>query len=173
MSDEAKQLFEGKHVLVLERDGWQFVERKKGKSAVVILAVTDDDRVIFVEQFRRPVNARVIDFPAGLVGDEAGHDDPAETAKRELLEETGYSCSRVERLTSGPTSPGITSETVAFYAASGLEQHGAGGGVGGEDIAVHRIPRDAVGDWLKRKHGEGILIDVKVWAGLWWLSKGV
>jgi len=173
MSDEAKQLFEGKHVLVLERDGWQFVERKKGKSAVVILAITDDDRVIFVEQFRRPVNARVIDFPAGLVGDEDGHDDPAETAKRELLEETGYSCSRVERLTSGPTSPGITSETVALYAASGLEQRGAGGGVGGEDIAVHRIPRNAVADWLKRKNGEGVLIDVKVWAGLWWLSKGV
>jgi ADP-ribose pyrophosphatase len=112
----------------------------------------------------------VIDFPAGLVGDEDGNDDPAETAKRELLEETGYACANVILLTSGPTSPGITSETVAFYAASGLEQRGAGGGVGGEDIAVHRIPRNAVADWLKRKNGEGVLIDVKVWAGLWWLS---
>ena len=165
-----KTIFEGKKVLVLESDGWQFVERRKGKSAVVILAVTDDDRILFVEQFRRPVNARVIDFPAGLVGDEDGEDDPAETAKRELLEETGYACARVERLTSGPTSPGITSETVAFYAASGLEQRGSGGGVGGEDITVHRIPRDAAVDWLKRKNGEGVLIDVKVWAGLWWLS---
>jgi len=91
MSD-TKQLFEGKKLLVLERDNWEFAERKQGKSAVVILAVTDDDRVVFVEQFRRPVNARVIDFPAGLVGDEEGHDDPAETAKRELEEETGYTC---------------------------------------------------------------------------------
>src|SRR3954451_23425176 len=113
-----RQIFEGKHVLVLERDGWEFVERKKGKSAVVILAVTDDDRVIFVEQFRRPVNARVIDFPAGLVGDDSGDDDPAETAKRELLEETGYFCANAVRLTSGPSSPGITSETAAFYSAS-------------------------------------------------------
>jgi ADP-ribose pyrophosphatase len=164
-----KTVFEGKHLLVLENDDWQFVERKKGKTAVVILALTDDDRIVFVEQFRRPVNARVIDFPAGLVGDEEGHDDPAETAKRELEEETGYACEKVERLTSGPTSPGITSETVAFYRASGLEQRGAGGGVGGEDISVHRVPRTAVADWLKRKNGEGILIDVKVWAGLWWL----
>jgi ADP-ribose pyrophosphatase len=170
MSD-AKQVFEGKKLLVLQRDDWEFAERKKGKSAVVILAVTDDDRVVFVEQFRRPVNARVIDFPAGLVGDEEGHDDPAETAKRELEEETGYACQSVERLTSGPTSPGITSETVAFYAASGLEQRCAGGGVGGEEIDVHRVPRDAVSDWLKRKNGEGVLIDVKVWAGLWWLSR--
>jgi ADP-ribose pyrophosphatase len=167
-----KTVFEGKHLLVLENDDWQFVERKKGKSAVVILALTDDDRVVFVEQFRRPVNARVIDFPAGLVGDEEGHDDPAETAKRELEEETGYTCENVERLTSGPTSPGITSETVAFYRASGLEQRGAGGGVGGEDISVHRVPRTAVADWLKRKNGEGILIDVKVWGGLWWLDRG-
>src|SRR5213080_3972433 len=111
-----RQIFEGKHVRVLEHDGWEFVERKNGKSAVVILAVTDDDHVILVEQFRRPVNARVIDFPAGLVGDDGGN-DPAETAKRELLEETGYFCASVERLTAGPTSPGITSETVAFYAA--------------------------------------------------------
>jgi ADP-ribose pyrophosphatase len=164
-----KTVFEGKHLLVLENDDWQFVERKKGKSAVAIVALTDDDRVVLVEQFRRPVNARVIDFPAGLVGDEEGHDDPAETAKRELEEETGYACAKVERLTSGPTSPGITSETVTFFRASGLEQRGAGGGVGGEDISVHRVPRNAVVDWLKRKNGEGILIDVKVWAGLWWL----
>ena len=166
-----KTIFEGKKVLVLERDGWEFVERKKGKSAVVILAVTDDDRILFVEQFRRPVNARVIDFPAGLVGDEDGHDDPAETAKKELHEETGYACDRVERLTSGPTSPGITSETVDLLRAPrDCEQRGAGGGVGGEDITVHRIPRNAVVDWLKRKNGEGVMIDVKVWAGLWWLS---
>jgi ADP-ribose pyrophosphatase len=171
MSGDAKKVFEGKHLLVLERDNWQFVERTKGQSAVVILAVTDDDRILFVEQFRRPVNARVIDFPAGLVGDEDDHDDPAETAKKELLEETGYACMRVERLTSGPTSPGITSETVAFYAASGLEQRGSGGGVGGEEITVHRIQRNAVVDWLKRKNGEGVLIDVKVWGGLWWLSR--
>jgi ADP-ribose pyrophosphatase len=165
-----KPIFEGKKLLVFENDGWEFAERKKGKSAVAILAVTDDDRVIFVEQFRRPVNARGIDFPAGLVGDEGGNDDPAETAKRELEEETGYACESIERLATSPTSPGITSELVTFYRARGLEKRGEGGGVDGEDITVHRIPRNAVADWLKRKNGEGVLIDVKVWAGLWWLS---
>jgi ADP-ribose pyrophosphatase len=167
------QIFEGKHVLVLERDGWEFVERKKGKSAVVILAVTDDDHVILVEQFRRPVNARVIDFPAGLVGDEDGNDDPDETARRELEEETGYVCTSVERLTAGPTSPGITSETVSFYRATGLSQRGAGGGVAGEDITVHRVTRGSIVDWLNEKRDEGVMIDVKIWAGLWWLSKAL
>jgi ADP-ribose pyrophosphatase len=170
MAGDAKQVFEGKHLLVLERDDWQFVERKKGKSAVAVIALTDDDRIIFVEQFRRPVNASVIDFPAGLVGDEEGHTDPAETARKELEEEAGYTCERVERLTSGPSSPGITSETVAFYRAYGLQQRGEGGGISGEDITVHRIPRNVVTDWLRRKHGEGVLIDLKIWGGLWWLS---
>jgi len=165
-----RQIFEGKHVLVLERDGWEFTERKKGKSAVVILGVTDDDHIILVEQFRRPVNARVIDFPAGLIGDEDGHEDPGETATRELEEETGYVCSSIERLIAGPTSPGITSETVALYRATGLSQRAAGGGVAGEDITVHRIPRESIVDWLDQKQDEGVMIDVKVWAGLWWLS---
>jgi ADP-ribose pyrophosphatase len=165
-----KPIFEGKKLLVIENDGWEFAERRKGKSAVAILAVTDDDRILFVEQFRIPVNARGIDFPAGLVGDEDGNDDPAETAKRELEEETGYACESIERLATSPTSPGITSELVTFYRARGLTKRGEGGGVGGEDITVHRIPRNAVADWLKRKNGEGVLIDLKVWAGLWWLS---
>jgi ADP-ribose pyrophosphatase len=171
MDDADKRIFESNHVLLLERDGWEFVERKNGKSAVAILAVTDDDQVIFVEQFRRPVNARVIEFPAGLVGDEDDQEDPVETARRELEEETGYTCARLERLTDGPTSPGITSETVAFYRASALQQRAAGGGVAGEDITVHRVPRGDIVDWLNRKNAEGILIDVKVWAGLWWLSR--
>jgi ADP-ribose pyrophosphatase len=170
MSDEPKQVFDGKHLLVLERDGWQFVERKKGKSAVIVLAVTDDDRVVFVEQYRRPLDARVIEFPAGLVGDEEGHDDPETTARLELEEETGYTCEAVVQLATGPTSGGITSERVTFYRARGLEEQGKGGGVSGEDITVHRVPRNAVTDWLKRKADEGILIDAKVWAGLWWLE---
>ena len=63
-------IFEGKHVLVIERDGWEFVERKNGKEAVAVIALTDDDELILVEQYRRPVDARVIDLPAGLVGDD-------------------------------------------------------------------------------------------------------
>jgi ADP-ribose pyrophosphatase len=168
MSD-AKQIFEGKKLLVLERDGWEFAERVKGKSAVVVLAVTDDDRLIFVEQFRRPVNQRVIDFPAGLLDDPS--EDAEDTAVRELEEEAGYTCDSIEWLTECPTSPGITSEMIAFFRADGLKPHGDGGGIEGEDITVHRIPLGEVAEWLQRKHGEGILVDVKVWAGLWWLAR--
>jgi ADP-ribose pyrophosphatase len=167
---DAKKVFDGERILVLERDGWQYVERKKGKSAVAVIAMTDDGKVVLTEQYRRPVDARVIDWPAGLVGDEEGSSDPAKTAKKELKEETGFACTNVERLTSGPSSPGITSEIVHLYRATGLRREGAGGGVGNEDITVHEVPLDEIKAWLTRKTGEGILIDLKIWAGLRFLT---
>ncbi|HKO58960.1 MAG TPA: NUDIX hydrolase, partial [Thermoanaerobaculia bacterium] len=99
-----KTIFEGKHLLVREHDGWEFAERKKAKEAVAVVAITDDGRVVLTEQYRRAVDARVIDFPAGLVGDEEGHGDPAETAKKELEEETGFTCGSVEKIGGGPSS---------------------------------------------------------------------
>jgi ADP-ribose pyrophosphatase len=167
----ARKVFEGKHVFVLERDGWEFVERKSTREAVAVIAVTSGDEVILTEQYRRPVDVRVIDWPAGLVGDEKGHDDPAETATKELEEETGYRCGRVERLAHGPSSPGIVSELVAFYRAYDVEKRGDGGGVGGEEITVHVVPRARIREWLREREGEGIAIDLKVWGGLYFLSQ--
>ncbi len=166
-----KTVFEGDHLLVKEVDNWQFVERKKGKSAVVVLAETDDGKVILTEQFRKPLQKRVIDYPAGLVGDEEGTSDPAKTARKELEEETGFTCESVELLATGPTSPGITSETVSFYRARGVTKKGEGGGVGGEDITVHTIAREKLPDWLKQREREGLLLDLKLWGGLYFLSR--
>ena len=162
-----KTVFTGDHVLVIERDDWQYVERKRGKESVAVIAETDDGLVILTEQFRRPVNARVIDWPAGLVGD----DDPSisadDTAKKELEEETGYVCKTVERLAKGPSSPGITSEIVTLYRARGVTRKGKGGGVDGEDITVHAIPRRELKSWLGKQTA---MIDLKVWGGLYFLS---
>lgn len=165
-----KTVYTGNHILVLERDDWQFVERKKGKEAVAVIAVTDDGEVILTEQQRRPVNARVIDWPAGLVGDE-DNAGPAETAKKELEEETGYTCDSVERLAGGPTSPGITSEVVYLYRANGVRRIGEGGGVGGEDIKVHLVPQATLEAWLREREKEGTLIDLKLWGGLYFLTR--
>lgn len=164
-----KTLCEGRRVLLLERDGWEYAERRNGKEAVAVIAVTGDKRVILTEQQRKPVNARVIDWPAGLVGDEDESIDAADTARKELQEETGYDCQRVELLARGPSSPGITSEIVTFYRAVGVRRVGEGGGVEGEDIRVHVVALDAIGAWLKEQEGWGKLIDLKVWGGLYFL----
>lgn len=149
-----------KHIEIVERDDWEFVERKGQKEAVAIIAVTENGELILTEQFRVPVNARVIDLPAGLVDE----NDPADTAKRELEEETGYVCDEVELLTKGPTSPGITSELVSFYRARGVRKKGKGGGVDGENIEVVLVPIARAEEELRTR---GTLIDVKVWGGLY------
>ncbi|HEX9493826.1 MAG TPA: NUDIX hydrolase, partial [Thermoanaerobaculia bacterium] len=126
--------------------------------------------IILTEQFREPVQYRVVDLPAGLVGDE-GEPDPIATAKRELEEETGFKCDHVVLLASSPTSPGITSERVHFYRAKGLRQIGRGGGVAGEKIRVHLQPLDGIQRWLEEKSADWDLIDVKIWAGLYFASQ--
>ena len=156
-------IFEGKHVLVIERDGWEFVERKNGKEAVAVIALTDDDELILVEQYRRPVDARVIDLPAGLVGDDA-ENDPARTAAKELEEETGFIAGEVRFIAKCPTSPGITSEQVSFYRA--LRVHGAAKPE--EGIGVHLVPRARIAAWLR---AESSLIDVKVWTALYFVAQ--
>lgn len=166
-------VYTGKHVALLESDGWEYVERKKAKEAVAVIAVTEDGKLILTEQHRLPVDAAVIDFPAGLVGDEEGNSDPAETAKKELEEETGYVCDAVELLARGPSSPGITSEIVSFYRATGVRKEGEGGGVGGESITVHAIPLSSIERWLRKRESEGALIDLKLWGGLYFSAKSL
>jgi ADP-ribose pyrophosphatase len=165
-------LFQSKRLLVIETGGWQHVERIKGKEAVAVLAVTADQKLILTEQFRPPVDARVIDLPAGLVGDEDEQLGAAATARKELEEETGYTCDAVERLAFGPTSPGITSEKVTLFRARGVRRVGEGGGVGGESITVHAVPVAGLQDWFLAREQDGLLIDLKIWSGLYFLWAG-
>jgi ADP-ribose pyrophosphatase len=161
---------ESERLVIYQRDDWEFVERKKGKEAVVVLAQTSDGRVVLTEQMRHPVAARVIEFPAGLVGDEEDNADAASTARKELEEETGYTCERVELLARGPSSPGITSEIISFYRAVNVTKKGKGGGVGSEDITVHEVHPTELRKWLRTKESDGVMTDLKLWGGLYFLG---
>lgn len=163
-------VFTGKKLLVIESGDWEYAERRKAKEAVAVIAVTQG-KLVLVEQRRIPVNNVVIDVPAGLVGDEEGNADPAETAKRELKEEAGCECESVDLLARGPSSPGITSELVSFYRANYVRRTGKGGGVGQESINVHLIQLDKVEQWLRTRESKGALIDLKVWTALYFLAK--
>ena len=160
----AKRIFEGKHVVVLERDGWEFVERRTAREAVAIVAITGDGQLVLTEQFRPPVNAQVIDLPAGIIEEF----DAAETARRELEEETGFTCDRMQLLAKSPTSPGITSEIVHYYRAINVRRIGSGGGVDGEHITVHVVALRDMERWLGSQHS---LIDLKLRAGLYFAAQ--
>ena len=162
-------LFETRWLSVRRNGHWDFVQRPNSEAAVGILAITPDDELLLVEQFRIPLQRRVIEIPAGLVGDEEEFrgEDLAETARRELLEETGYSAESVTLLLSSPTSAGMTSELTHIYQATGLTRTGEGGGVGNEDIQLHHVPLSEVREWLRQREAEGILIDFKIHSALW------
>ena len=166
-------LAEGKHIRLLSKEGWEYSERTRAKYAVVILALTPGKKILLVEQFRPPMNANCIEMPAGLVGDEEGEDleNIEAAALRELLEETGYQASRIKRLAGGPPSPGLSNEHIILVEALGLERKHGGGGVGNEDIRVHEVSLEEaparLAEWEKR----GILIDPKVYAGLYFASR--
>ncbi|MBI5446944.1 MAG: NUDIX hydrolase [Deltaproteobacteria bacterium] len=169
MDPGVKELHAGRHLRLVVRKGWEFVERPGILGIVLVVAVTPENRLLLVEQWREAVGANVLELPAGLSGD-AG--SPAgeplkEAARRELVEETGWDATAMERLTTGPPSAGVTSEIVTFFRARGLSKVGAGGGVEGEAITVHEVPLAAVEDFLAAREAGGSLVDPKVWAGLW------
>lgn len=91
----------------------------KHPGAVAILALTDDDKIVMVEQYRKALEKTIIEIPAGKL--EHG-EDPETCAKRELEEETGYACKKMEWLISFYTSPGFADEIVHLYIAEGLEK---------------------------------------------------
>ena len=139
--------------------------------AVIIIAVTPADEVLFVEQFRVPLGARTIEMPAGLVGDDHAQDTLEDAARRELIEETGWSPGKVEVLLIGPTSSGMSNERIAFVRARELTRVGEGGGVDNENITVHSVPRADAPRWLMQKQAEGYELDLKLWAGLWMIER--
>lgn len=167
--DEPEILYSGKFLRFRRAGHWEFVERVNCSGVVLIVPLTDDGEIVLIEQHRVPLGASVIELPAGLVGDEPRHDgEQLETAaRRELIEETGYDADRIEHLCSGPPTSGLASEVVELCRATGLTRVGSGGGVDDEQITVHIVPIDSALEWLSRRRSDGVLIDPKVYAGLY------
>lgn len=162
-------LFESRWLGLYRIGTWDFARRPNSESCVGILAITENDEIVLVEQFRIPVQRRVIEIPAGLVGDEAEHvgESLASTARRELLEETGYEAGSMTQLIASPTSAGMTSEITHFFHARDLVRSHDGGGVGGEDIIVHHVPLTELRPWLAQQEAGGKAVDFKIHAALW------
>lgn len=168
MSSEDRTLGQGRFLRLQIRNGWEFVDRPGVEDVAVLIAITLQDEIVLVEQYREPVRGRMIELPAGLVGDEAQFSDEEllEAANRELEEETGYRAGKLALVQKAPTSGGLSSEIVSFVHAWELEKVGLGGGLENEDIKPHAIPLAEVDLWLAARNAEGLLIDPKIYAGL-------
>ena len=163
-------LYAGRFVNLVREGRWEYCERVNQTAAAMIFALTEEGRVLLVEEYRPPIRKQSICFPAGLVGDE-GAESAEAAARRELLEETGYEAAHIRFLFEGPSSPGITSETIAFYLATGLRRVAPGGGVAGENIIVHEIPLADIEPWLVSQLAAGKAIDPRIYTGLYFIAK--
>ena len=161
------EIARGRFLSLKVRGRWEFVERTNASEIVAVIAVTPEKELILVEQYRPPVESRVIELPAGLVGDVEGDDSVEEAGGRELLEETGYRAGSLMALFKGPISAGLSTEILTVVKADDLEREHEGGGVEGEDIQVHRIPVSEVKQWLLNAP---VMVDPKVFAALIFLD---
>lgn len=159
-------LHEGRFLALRRRGRWEFVERVNAFGAAVLIAVTEHDEIVLVEQYREPLQGPCIENPAGLAGDQPGEDDILSAARRELLEETGFEAAQVELIMSGPSAPGMASELLSFVRATGLKRVHAGGGDGNENITVHVVPMAQAAGFLAGKLASGIQVDPRVYAAL-------
>jgi len=179
-------VFRGEHLEFFRtRSGWEYVGRANASHGVTIVAVTEESRLLLVEQQRAPLKSRVIELPAGLVDPS---EDETAALRRELVEETGYTCSAVRFLCNGATSPGLSDERNSLYLASGLNAPGGSrhdppsqdGSIRhskvrglreeGERIVVHEVPLAVVVPWLARQEELGAVIDLRVYAGLFFAT---
>jgi ADP-ribose pyrophosphatase len=154
-------MWEGRFIVARKRGKWEYVSRSRNIHAAVILAV-DDGHVLLVEQYRVPLGRTCLELPAGLVGDDAEGEEAELAAIRELEEETGYRAGRMTDLGRYYSSPGMVSESFTLLRAEGLERVSEGGGVEGENIAVHRVPLDQAPAFIAAKRAEGLAVDVKL-----------
>ncbi|HUP93241.1 MAG TPA: NUDIX hydrolase [Solimonas sp.] len=170
-----KTLHDGQFLKLLRDGHWEYVTRQNNAhGAAAMVAVTEAREIVLVEQYRIPLHARTIELPAGIIGDAQDNRDESieSSALRELLEETGYRGSVARVLCSGPTAPGLTSEFSNLVLVTGLKREHDCGGVEGEDITVHVVALDQVHDWLEAQRGKGLLIEPRVYAGLYFVLAG-
>jgi len=137
-------------------------EYVKHPGAVVILALLDNDNLLFERQFRYPIGEVMLELPAGKK--DTG-EPPLLTAQRELLEETGYSASQWRRLGDLCPNVGYSNERIDIYLAEGLRREGKPQLDAGEFLEVCELsPVQAHQAVL-----DGNITDSKTVSALYWL----
>lgn len=91
----------------------------KHPGAVAVVPITDEGKIVFVEQFRKPLERSIVEIPAGKIEE---NEDPEVTAVRELEEETGYTTDSLKYISSFYTSPGFANEIIHLYYTDQLKK---------------------------------------------------
>jgi ADP-ribose pyrophosphatase len=131
--------------------------------AVMVIPLLDDGRLVMERQWRFPLGRAFLEFPAGKI--DKG-EEPIETAKRELLEETGYTAASLEFVTSIHNAISYSNEHIEIYFAQGLSE-GAQQLDHGEFLDIVLVEPNQLLDRVR----DGTVTDVKTIIGAFWLEK--
>jgi ADP-ribose pyrophosphatase len=85
---------------------------------VLVVAVTPDDELVLVRQWKQGIRAVTLELPGGIVE----NDDPEDAAARELAEETGYVCTDLRRVGGGPLDPSKETNRVHLFLGTGAQR---------------------------------------------------
>lgn len=142
-----------------KRDGGvQRREVVQTRDSVVILPMLDERTVVMIRNYRFAVGQTLWELPAGTL--EQG-EDPIRCAGRELIEETGYRADHLQRLLAFYPTPGICTEFMTCYRATGLTHVGQQLDET-EQIEVHPLPLEEAYAMIR----DGRIKDAKTIAGL-------
>ena len=97
--------------------GYQKREIIEHKAVVAIIAITSDNKIVLVKQYRKAVEKELYELPAGKI--ESG-ETPLDTAIRELKEETGYTARNLKLIHKYYTTPGFSNQMIFIYLAENL-----------------------------------------------------
>ncbi|SES70417.1 ADP-ribose pyrophosphatase [Natronincola peptidivorans] len=122
---KSERIYEGK-IINLRVDTVELPQKKYSKREIVehsgavgILPITKENKIIFVRQFRKPVEEILLEIPAGKI---EANESTEKCALRELKEETGYSAKDIKKILDFYTTPGFTNEVMHIYLAENLEE---------------------------------------------------
>lgn len=110
----------------------------ENKEWACVLAVDQQDRVVMVEQYRHGLGVMSLELPGGVVDDEDG--DIATAARRELAEETGYSCGPLTFVAAIGANPATHDNRLHIYCARDAQATGTTNFDAAEEINVHLVP---------------------------------
>jgi ADP-ribose pyrophosphatase len=128
---------------------WEWLEKF---DIVYILPITPDGKYVFIKQFRFPINAYVLETPAGIV--ESGS-TLEELALKELLEETGYITTKpLEVLPKYPISPALTNGLAYGFCARDVIQTSNQNLEDAEDIEIIELSKDELLDIVFKGNSE-------------------
>ena len=166
---ESKVVYQG-HILKVREDKVRLSDGTESSrewvehpGAVIVIAIMSDGKILMERQYRYPLSRHMIELPAGKI--DAG-EEPLSTAKRELLEETGYVANEWKHIMTVHPCIGYSNERMEFYYAKNLtlqkQQLDKG-----EFLDVFSLTLPEALEFVT----SGDITDIKTITGLFWLDR--